>query len=118
MSAPTLDGETLTYPNEYDEGREFRGGTVELADATQHTDLVQAAAKRRFRLEWVALTTTEKGTLQTAFDGMVTGGSATYEDMDSASYTVTADGEAELVFKAVKTAGGKRWAVTLELREA
>lgn len=117
MAAPTLAGSTLAKPNEYSEDRAFRGGTVELADGTQHTDLVQASAKRTFRLEWTALSSTEKGTLQSAFDAMVTAGTATYLDLDAASYTVSADGQAEIEFRAVKAAGGKRWAATLNLRE-
>ncbi|MFZ1754224.1 MAG: hypothetical protein WBO46_18980 [Caldilineaceae bacterium] len=117
MPAPTLAGNTLAYPNDYDESREFRGGVVLMADATQHMDLVQAGAKKRFRLTWVALTAAQKSTLQTAFDAMVTSGSATYADMDGTAFTVTADGEAELTFRAVRVAGGTRWATEMGLRE-
>ncbi len=118
MASPTLASNTLAEPQEYTETREFRGGAVVLADGTQHTDLVQASAKRLFRLEWVALTTTQKGTLQTAFDAMLAAGTATYEDLDAVSYTVTADGQASIEFRAVKASGGKRWAASLALREA
>ena len=118
MAAPQLASNTLATPQEYDEIREFRGGTVVLADGTQHTDLVQAAAKRRFRLVWNTLTAAQKATLQTAFDSMVTGGSATFVDMASASYTVTRDGDTDLDFRYVRTASGTRYAATLALREA
>jgi hypothetical protein len=88
-----------------------------MADGTQVTDLVQTGAKHTFHLGWVALTSTDRNTVQTAFDAMKSS-SVSFTDLDNTAYTVVLDGMAELDIEHIQTPNGLRYNCELKLREA
>lgn len=119
MAAPTLAGYTLPSPyadGGYQEKVEYRGATVEMADGTQQTDLVQASAKRKWRVEFRIITSAQKSTVESAWDA-IKDASATFTDPNGSSYSVTRDGDADLEWKWVKAASGFRYSATIALRE-
>jgi hypothetical protein len=117
---PVLAGTTLPHPKAEDGFSErvvFRGVSVEMASGAQSTDLVVSGAKRLFTLSWQAITATEKGNIITAFTA-IKEGSGSFTSPDSTVYTVTRDGDAEIEFEYVLTAGGVfRYNASLRLRE-
>jgi hypothetical protein len=95
---------------------QYRGGVNEMADGTQQMDLVNTTAKRIFRLTLSLVTATEKTTVLTAW-ATIKQASATFEDMDSNSFTVTRLLDADLEWTAALTANGLRWSAVLNLKE-
>lgn len=110
MATLTLNSNNLPDPQTYKIGRFFRGSSVTMADGTIRFDLVSATAKRRFTLQWVAITDAERTILETAFDDLDSS-SQTFTDHLSASFTVTrAEDQEEIEFEHVPTAAsGERW---------
>jgi len=117
---PILAGTALahpTVPGGFSETLSFRGKTIEKADGTQSTDLVQSGVKRTFVLKWEMLSSTEKADLITAFTA-IKSSSGSFTAPDSSVYTVTRDGDAELDFEYVRSAGGAfGYNCSLALRE-
>jgi len=114
---PILAGTTLAHPSAFSEEVEFRGTSVEMASGAQSTDLVVAAAKRRFSVTWQTLTAAEKADIITAFTA-IKQASGSFTSPDSTVYTVTRAGDAVLNFEYVQIAGGNfRYAGSLQLRE-
>jgi hypothetical protein len=119
MATLTLNSNNLPDPQVYKTSTFYRGAATVMADGTIRRDLVDSSAKRRFTLQWVAVTDANKTTLETAFADL-DNGSQTFTDHGSTSYTVTrADDQDELEFEHVPTANGNRWNTnTLVLIEA
>lgn len=90
-----LAGTTLPWHSDYQRDREIRGVDTEMADGSIVTELVQASAKRIWRISWTSLTATQVATLENAFDAILDS-SGSFTDMDGASYTVTRGADAGL----------------------
>lgn len=116
---PVLAGTTLPHPQGEDGFRErvgFRGVSVEMASGAQSTDLVVSGAKRTFVVSWTTITAAEKAAIITALTA-IKESSGSFTSPDSTVYTVTRDGDADLEFKYVQTAGGNfHYDVTGSLR--
>lgn len=119
VTAPVLDGVTLAHPNKYSCPLEFRGGASEKADGSLQFDLVQSSAKRKFTMEWPALTSTQAGSVETAWGGLDSG-TASFTAPDGSTYTVTRDASGGGLDKEmfVIASGGIRWRMKISLREA
>jgi hypothetical protein len=116
-TVPVLGGTTLPAPKEQPYRRIYRGGTLIMADGSIVHDLVDATARHLFRLEFVYLTATQLGTVQTAWDA-IKNTTATYVSIRNTSHTVTRPDGAELEIVPVVTAGGDiKFNVTMELIE-
>lgn len=104
---PVLGSTTLPHPTGYTETPEFRGATVEMADGSLVTHLVQSGAKRRFVLRWTGLTATQVGDVETAW-AAIKAGSAAFTSPRNVSYTgVNLDpGQRELVWEWYLVKGG------------
>jgi len=119
MATLTLNSNNLPDPQVYKITRFFRSSSTTMADGTIRFDLVSATAKRKFTLQWVAVTDADRTTLEAAFDDL-DDGSQTFTDHLSASFTVTrAEDQDEIEFEHVPTAtSGERWSTnTLVLVE-
>jgi hypothetical protein len=115
--AITLAGQSLPNPNRYTIESGYRGKGSTMADGSVSFDVVDSTVKRKFTLGFVLLTSTQKSALLTAWASLKTA-TGTLVDYDSTNYTVVRDPEAaSLSFDAVPTAGGTRWAVTVNLIE-
>jgi len=116
-STPTLGGVSLPMPAEQDYWREYRGGTLEMADGSIVHDLVDTTPRHHFRLRWNFATSTQKSTIQTRWDA-IKDTTATYVSIEGVSYTVTQPEGAKLDIKPVVTAGGDiKFHITMELVE-
>ena len=117
---PILAGTTLAHPTidgGFSETLSFRGKTIEKADGSQSTDLVQSGAKRTFVLKWHMISASEKADIITAFTA-VKDASGAFTAPDGNAYTVTRDGDADLEFEFVRSAGGVfGYDSSLKLRE-
>ena len=113
---PILGGTTLPHPSEYKEARLFRGAMVEMADGSAAFDVVNTNAKKLYTLTWKAVTDTNKGTIETAFDAMKTASVAFTPPSGAGATTVTRT-DKDLAFDVIRAAPGLRWNVTMELRE-
>lgn len=117
---PVLAGTTLAHPKQeggFSERVLFRSTSVEMASGAQSTDLVVSGAKRVFTLSWQAITAAEKADIITAFTA-IKESSGSFTSPDSTVYTVTRDGDAEVEFEYVLTAGGNfHYNASLRLRE-
>lgn len=116
ISTVTLNGSTLPGPTTYRKDVEFVGGSVTLANGTVRRDLVRATAARKYALAWVALSTTDKGTLETAWAAAVAG-EVSFASPDGDSVTVTAPPDARLSFEAYQSQGVLLWKTAIELWE-
>ena len=119
---PVLASNNLPHPapDGYRETVEFRGASTEMADGTVVYDLVNSTAKHVFILKWQNLTTTQRGTVETAWAAIKSSYSASnYTAPTGTSYTVTRDpGQRTLDWQAQIVAGGTlRWSGELRLRE-
>ena len=95
----------------------FRGKTIERADGSQSTDLVQSSAKRTFVLKWKMLSASEKADIITAFTA-IKDTSGAFIAPDGSAYTVTREGDADLEFEFVRSSGGVfGYDSSLQLRE-
>jgi len=117
MAAPVLAGQTLADPSTYKRTRAYRGGRQFMADGSMSIDLVSTTAKHAWELAWPALTDTQMGALQTAFDALKDTSGA-YTDIDGTAYTVTLDeGFDTLERTFVRAQAGTRWATAIKLRQ-
>lgn len=113
----TLAGQTLPDPNAYSVTVGYRGGSAVMASGATYFDVVQSTAKRQFVIGWVALTSSERSALETAWASLKTA-SGTLVDYDSTNYTVTRDPTLpDLRFDAIRAGGAVRWGVTVQLVE-
>ena len=122
MTTPTLGGQTLPDPRDggYREEAVYRGTGTELADGTISWQLTQATVKRKFTLEFVGITTTQVGNVETAI-ATVDDGSATFVSPFNVSYTVYRDPDnphVEWRYYLVKQGSEVRADGTLYLRQA
>lgn len=116
-TTPTLGAVALPIPKEQSYTREFRGGTLDMADGSIVHDLVDTTVRYRFRLRWEYLTSTEKGTIQTQWDA-IKNTTATYVSIENTSHTVTQPDGATLDVDPVVTAQGEiAFNVSIELVE-
>ncbi len=117
---PILAGTTLPHPKAesgFSERVVFRGVSVEMASGAQSTDLVVSGAKKTFTISWHAITAAQKADIITALTA-IREASGSFTSPDSTVYTVTRDGDAEIEFEYVLTAGGVfRYNASLRLRE-
>jgi hypothetical protein len=111
-----LNGSVLPGPTTYRKDVEFVGGSVTLANGTVRRDLVRTAAARKYALAWVALTTTQKGTLETAWAAAVAG-EVSFESPDGDNVSVTAPPDARLSFEAYQSQNSLLWKSAIELWE-
>ena len=94
VTTPILAGTTLPNPSEFTISRNYRGTTTEMADGTVRIDLVSTTAKHVFTLAWTGLTSTQVGTVTTAFDAIKESYSASnFTAPNGTVYTVTRDSE-------------------------
>lgn len=117
ISTVTLNGSALPGPTTYRKDVEFVGGSVTLASGKVRRDLVRATAARKYALSWVALTTTQKTTLEAAWAAAVAGEVA-FVAPDGDTVTVTAPPEARISFEAYVSQGVLLWKTAIELWEA
>lgn len=116
-TTPTLASTSLPVPKEFSYGLIYRGGTLEMADGSIVHDLVDSTARHLFRMRWELLTSTELGTIKTAY-AAVKDTTGTFLSIENVSYTVTRPDGAELRVDAVVTAGGDiKFNVAMELVE-
>jgi len=121
-TAPVLGGNTLphvTAADGYSETITYRGGMRRHADGSVIVNLVNASAKRKFRLSWPALTDAQKATMITAY-ASVDDSSASFTAPSGSTYTVTRDPDSPgLSLDSYMIGGGSlRWRATLYLEEA
>lgn len=116
---PVLGGTTLPWPSAHAPTSGYRGGVLIMADGTQVTDLVQANAKKGVTLSWTAISASDLGTILTGA-ATIKDTSASYTDIDNATFNVTGDGIVEVAASSVDGSAGSniRYNVTLKLREA
>lgn len=116
---PVLAGTTLPHPQlegGFTERVMFRGTSIEMASGAQSTDLVVSGAKKVFTLSWQTITAAEKADIITALTA-IKESSGSFTSPDSTVYTVTRDGDADIEFNYVRTAGGNfHYDVTGSLR--
>jgi hypothetical protein len=112
-----LNGSALPGPTTYRKDVEFVGGSVTLASGKVRRDLVRATAAKKYALAWVALSSTEKGTLEAAWAAAVAGEVA-FESPDGDNTTVTAPPDAKISFEAYVSQGVLLWKTAIELWEA
>lgn len=114
----TLAGQTLPSPAIYKRPRVFRGARTIKANGQVGVDLISATAKHTFYLEWRMLSSTDAGTVQTAFD-LVAVASQTFVDGLGDSYTVGLDpAQAEMQIEWVPyLSNTPRANVSINLRE-
>ena len=115
---PVLGIYTLPHISGYEEGREFRGAMVEMADSTVHFDNVNTGSKRTFLLSWTLLTDAQKATIESAYNSLATN-SATFtipSGSSPATTTVTRT-RTGLKFIPVRAVDGLLWSTSMELRE-
>lgn len=119
MATLTLNSTNLPDPTTYKESLFYVSAGEEMADGTIRHDKLVAAVKRRFTLQWTALSSAQKSTLITAFDD-VSDSTKVFTDVDGTSYSVIrAKDQDELEFEALPTAAGVLWSTgTLVLVEA
>lgn len=112
---PLLAGWTLPDPYEFEEGYYFPGSTVQMADATQHRELVRGVALRTWLMKWKALTAAFANGINNAYNN-IAGTSGVFRDMDNAYFAARWDGPMELVTIPAAQATD-RYDVMLRLRE-
>ena len=117
ISTVKLNGATLPGPTTYRKDAEFVGGSVTLANGKVRRDLVRATAARKYALAWVALSSAEKSTLETAWAAAVAG-EVNFESPDGDNTTVTAPPEARISFEAYVSQDVLLWKSAIELWEA
>lgn len=117
ISTVKLNGSTLPGPTTYKKDVEFVGGSTTLANGKVRRDLVRATAARKYALSWVALTTGEKGVLESAWAAAVAG-EVSFESPDGDNTTVTAPPDARISFEAYVSQGALLWKSAIELWEA
>lgn len=105
-TTPSLGGQALPMPKSQDYERLFRGGTLTMADGSIVHDLVDTTVRYKFKLSWVLLTATQKGTIQTQWDA-IKDTTATYISIENTSHTVTQPDGATLSVKPRVVAGGQ-----------
>ena len=117
--ATIIGGVTVADPAGYRIGPGYWGGATTLADGTLQFDLVNDGAKRRFELTWTAITTTQRDSINTAYNN-IRKSSGNFTGPDGATATVVRDPTQDrLLWEAVKAAGATlRWSGTLVLLEA
>lgn len=114
----TLAGQTLPSPALYKRTRGYRGSRIIKANGQVGVDLISTTPKHEFYLEWKMLSSTDAGTIQTAF-GLTALTSQTFVDDFGDSYTVVMDpAQAELLTEWVPfRASTPRANINLSLRE-
>lgn len=115
----SIGGVPLAEPAGYRVGPGYLGAGTTLADGSIQFDLVNDNAKLRIELTWTAITTAQRNTINTAYNGLRKA-SAAFVGPDGTSVTVVRDpGQQQLLWEAVKAAGATiRWSGTLVLLEA
>jgi len=117
---PVLEGTTLAYPYDYEEQAEFRGASVETADASVYFDLAQTSLKHLFTLRFRGLTTSQRTDIETAYTALKSNyTTSNFTAPTGTTYTVTRDpAQKELRWQAQPVAGGTLyWQTELRLRE-
>ena len=120
---PVLEGNTLPYPaspDGYTEELLYRGASQEMADGTIVWDLVNTSVKREFTIKWVGLTSTDKTTVETAFEAIkISYTASNFTAPTGSTYSVTRHPSQDtLRWDSVITAGATlRFGTTIKLRE-
>lgn len=124
ITLAVLNSVNLPYVSKrdgYEESIEYRGYQQTLADGSTATELVSTAAKRRFRLSWVALTEDQVTHASTgivkAYEG-VRSGTASFTSPVGGSHTVNRDGELEIRWYSIGGTPTLRADVVMRLKEA
>ena len=113
----TLGGQTLPEPYTYVVTRDYRGGMMLTASGALVEDVLSGTAKHTWTIGFRDVTSAQRSAMETAFAAIV-GASATFVDYEGNSKTVTrSDSQRALIWEYSRTAGGIRYATTLELRE-
>lgn len=119
--APVLHTTTLPMPSTEGQTEEvyYKGSVERMANGALVRDLVTSTAKRRFTLEWSALTTAEHNTVMTALATVADGTSRSFTSIRNVSYTVVLaeDGEPEWEIIGAKGNSEFRYAGRLVLEE-
>lgn len=123
ISPPRINNSPLPHASAYREFRGWRGGNIILINGAINFDLVTSQARRTFSITWLGLTTTQRNQINTAFDGLVNGGTFTppVDDGTVPLIQVTwSDQQQELEWEATSVSGGQLllWGTTMMLREA
>lgn len=105
-TTPSLGGQALALPTAQNYERLFRGGTLTMADGSIVHDLVDTTVRYVFHIKWTLLTSTEKSTIQTAWDA-IKNATATYVSIENSSHTVTQPDGARLSVTPIVTSAGE-----------
>jgi hypothetical protein len=113
----TLGGQTLPDVYSYVVTIDYRSGMQIMASGALVEDVLDSSKKRVWELGFHNVTAAQRSTLETAFAAIV-GASATFVDLDAASYTVTRDqNQRGLAWSLSRTGLGLVYATSLTLRE-
>lgn len=122
MAQPQINSVNIPYPSagappERDEA--YRGTGHEMADGSVVFQWVTTDRKNLFKLTWENISSTDLGTLRTAWKTVADNTTTTYKDVNGTTYNVTLDPQdLELHIKYAKAAGGVlRYTVNWTLRE-
>lgn len=88
--AVSISGSTLANYSEEEIENFLRGTSYSMANGTIQHDNVSGTRKRRWKIQWRALTSTQKESIVTQHINLLSGiGTGTFVDIHGASYTVT-----------------------------
>lgn len=120
-TAPVVNGQTLPYAQQdrYTEEVFYKGTVKRMASGALVRELMTASRKLRFKLEWVALSATQKGYIDTALGYLEDGTSRSFTSPRNQNYTVVLaeGGEPEWKIRANLATGAFLYSGTLILEE-
>lgn len=119
---PTLNSANIPYPKSEDgyvEESFLKGSVRRMANGALVRDLVTTSVKLRFTLNYVHLTITERGQVDTALGYLKDGTSRTYLSPRNVSYTVVLaeGGEPKWEVRTVQGGAAFRYSGTLIMEE-
>lgn len=116
MAAWTLGSVAMAAPADYRVTVVYRGATVEMADGTEVTDLVNASAKRLWTLDWANVTASQRSQIETAY-GEAVAGAVTFRDENDSAHTVQVSGLEPMRWTVMYSPSGYRFSSQMTLRE-
>lgn len=116
--AVTLNSNTLANYAEEEVESFLRGASYSLASGAIQHDNVSTTRKRRWRIQWRALTSAQKETIATQYIVLVAGtGSGSFTDIHGDTYTITVPQNRKTISIRTVNASPLRFDVSVEFEE-
>ena len=120
ITAPVLDGNTLAHVSAYSETPSHDGAVLTMADNSVVVQYASTTVRRVARLTWSNISSTAKGTVNTAVQAVVddANGIVSFTSPDGDTFNVTRDSAVTpITWSGVSSSTGVLWTGTLVLRE-